>query len=114
MARDVRRTKVLSCAPRDPAARRLHRRFGGPLRALLAGGALLLAGCGAGAAPQHGASTGPATVVTLHVSGYGVVLATPAGHVLYLLSTDPPDGSRCAGSCAAQWRPLTDPATPSA
>ena len=70
--------------------------------------ALVAAGCGGGS------SEGPATVQPLKVSGYGTVLATPAGKPLYLLTSDPKGSSRCTGACAQEWTPLTESGSPKA
>jgi predicted lipoprotein with Yx(FWY)xxD motif len=47
------------------------------------------------------------------VIGYGKALAT-SGHPLYLLSSDPPGGSRCTGGCTSTWPPLTSKGPPTA
>jgi predicted lipoprotein with Yx(FWY)xxD motif len=64
--------------------------------------ALVAAGCGGASKPGSAA-----TVKALDVSGYGKVLATQAGRPLYILTSDPPGKSRCTGSCAQEWTPLT-------
>ena len=80
--------------------------------------ALGLAIVGCGGSSKHGgggasAPAGSATVRTMTVIGYGTVLAT-SGHPLYLLSSDPPGGSRCRGGCTSTWPPLTAKGTPTA
>jgi predicted lipoprotein with Yx(FWY)xxD motif len=54
-----------------------------------------------------GSSTGPATVKTASISGYGSALVTNAGVSVYMLSSDPPGASKCSGTCAKQWKPVT-------
>jgi predicted lipoprotein with Yx(FWY)xxD motif len=46
------------------------------------------------------------TVDVRSVKGYGDVLVTSSGQALYLLTSDPPGGSTCTGSCAVVWPPL--------
>ena len=75
-----------------------------------------IAGCGGSS--KHGgggasAPAGSATVRTMTVIGYGTVLAT-SGHPLYLLSSDPPGGSRCRGGCTSTWLPLAAKGAPTA
>jgi predicted lipoprotein with Yx(FWY)xxD motif len=80
-------------------------------------GAVLLAACGSssgGGNTSGGGSTSSATVVVKKVAGYGSVLATPSGQSLYLLTADPSGGSKCTGSCIAQWPPLTEQGKPTA
>jgi predicted lipoprotein with Yx(FWY)xxD motif len=75
-----------------------------------------VAGCGGSSKHDGGAasaSAGPATVRTMTVIGYGKVLAA-AGHPVYLLSSDPPGGSRCTGGCTSTWSPLTVKGQPTA
>ena len=52
------------------------------------------------------ASVTSGTVDIRSVKGYGDVLVTSTGLSLYLLTSDPPDGSTCIGSCAVVWPPL--------
>jgi predicted lipoprotein with Yx(FWY)xxD motif len=47
------------------------------------------------------------------VVGFGKVLAS-SGHPLYVLSSDPPGGSRCTGACTSTWPPLTAKGRPTA
>jgi predicted lipoprotein with Yx(FWY)xxD motif len=63
-------------------------------------------GGGSGGSGGSGSSSS-ATVITKKVSGYGTVLATPSGKTLYLSTADPSGASKCTGSCASQWPPLT-------
>lgn len=73
-------------------------------------------GCG-GSSDDEDEGTVPAasaTVSTRDVSGYGTVLATKSGRPLYLLTADPSGGSKCVGSCAKKWRPLTEKGAPTA
>ena len=46
------------------------------------------------------------TVVTLHKTSLGKVLATTKGRTLYLYTPDGPNQSTCTGACAATWPPL--------
>jgi predicted lipoprotein with Yx(FWY)xxD motif len=59
-------------------------------------------------------ATGKATLKIIQVSGYGKVLGTAAGKPVYLLTSDPSNGSSCTGGCATQWPPLTAPSKPTA
>jgi predicted lipoprotein with Yx(FWY)xxD motif len=86
------------------------------LSGLLVAAAAVLAGCG-GSEPakrSDAASAPAATVTTEHLAGYGTVLATSAGQALYVLTADPPGGSRCVGSCTTKWHPLTASGAPTA
>jgi predicted lipoprotein with Yx(FWY)xxD motif len=78
---------------------------------------LAVAGCGGSSKDDGGggasAPAGSATVSTMTVVGYGKVLAT-SGRPLYLLSSDPPGGSRCTGGCTSTWPPLTATGRPTA
>jgi predicted lipoprotein with Yx(FWY)xxD motif len=77
------------------------------LLAVLAAG-VALAGCGGssgGGSSSSGGGSG--TVKTAQVTGYGTALVTNAGKSVYVLSTDPPNGSKCAGACAKAWIPVT-------
>jgi predicted lipoprotein with Yx(FWY)xxD motif len=47
------------------------------------------------------------------VIGYGKALAA-SGHPVYLLSSDPPGGSRCTGACTSTWPPVTVTGRPTA
>jgi predicted lipoprotein with Yx(FWY)xxD motif len=77
---------------------------------------LVVAGCGGSSKDGGGgasARAGSTTVGTMTVIGYGKALAI-AGHPLYLLSSDPPGGSRCTGACTSTWPPLTTKGPPAA
>jgi predicted lipoprotein with Yx(FWY)xxD motif len=71
--------------------------------------ALCLSACG-GSGKQSGAtsvsSASSSTVTVSKLPGYSSVLTTSSGQAVYLLSSDPTGGSRCSGSCAADWPPL--------
>jgi len=41
------------------------------------------------------------------VNGYGTVLVSAANQPIYILSSDPAGSSKCSGSCAKTWKPLT-------
>ena len=77
---------------------------------------LAVAGCGSSSKNGGGGASAPAssaTVRTMTVIGYGTVLAT-SSHPLYMLSSDPPGGTRCKGGCTSTWPPLTAKGTPTA
>lgn len=83
---------------------------------VLAGGALAACG-GTSSATQGHPGTAPAssaTVDTRKIPGYGTVLVTSSGRVLYLRTPDASGGSACTGSCASVWSPLTVHGTPRA
>ena len=71
-----------------------------------------LAGCSTapglsgGAAVTTVASAGHATVDVGEIAGIGKVLVTSSGVTLYLLTSDPPGGTGCTGSCAVVWPPF--------
>ncbi len=73
----------------------------------------LIAACGGSSSNNSssssggGGSSGSGTVKTAKISGYGTALVTSSGKSVYLLSSDPPNGSKCAGSCAKTWMPVT-------
>jgi len=52
------------------------------------------------------ASAPSSAVDTLRVKGYGTILVTASGHPLYVLSSDPKDGTNCTGGCSNVWPPL--------
>lgn len=91
------------------------------LAALLSALAMLLvAGCG-GAAPATSiaapTSVAASVLQLLPVTmpaGPQTVLASGAGRVLYLFTTDVPGTPTCTGSCAATWPPFTAAEAPSA
>ena len=79
----------------------------------------LISACGGSSSDNSsssggGGSSGPATVKTASISGYGTALVTNAGKSLYLLSSDPSGGSSCSGACAKVWTPLSASGSPSA
>jgi predicted lipoprotein with Yx(FWY)xxD motif len=75
-----------------------------------------IAACGGSSSNNSsgGGSSGPATVKTTSISGYGTALVTNAGKSVYMLSSDPSGGSSCSGTCAKTWTPLTISGSPSA
>lgn len=78
---------------------------------------MLLTACGGSSSSGKTSGTAPAssaTVIAKKVAGYGSVLATSSGQAVYLLTADPSSGSKCTGSCASQWPPLTDTGSPTA
>jgi predicted lipoprotein with Yx(FWY)xxD motif len=64
-----------------------------------------LAGAGAPAAPASG--TGPVQVLKTARIGGVTVLTNSGGLTLYLFVPDTPTSSKCYGSCAQYWPPLT-------
>jgi predicted lipoprotein with Yx(FWY)xxD motif len=104
-------TRQLSPSPRRTLVARL-----GLLAAAVAAIALIAA-CGGSSSSNSssggGGSSGPATVKTASISGYGTALVTNSGKSLYLLSSDPSGGSSCSGACAKVWTPLTVSGSPS-
>jgi predicted lipoprotein with Yx(FWY)xxD motif len=103
----------LSSLRRLDILRRRHGRVS--LIACLALSAVVLTACGGGStstATTATASASSATVATKHVAGYGTALVSSSGQALYLLTDDPPGGSKCTGSCARQYKPLTVHGTP--
>jgi predicted lipoprotein with Yx(FWY)xxD motif len=86
--------------------------------AALAVTALVLLGVAvAGASPPAPAATGtgPGTGLKTTVIGGTTVLTNARGFTLYSFAPDTPTTSRCYGSCAAYWPPVTGaaPASPS-
>jgi len=72
---------------------------------------IVLTGCGStnylgGSSVTTVASVTTGTVDVRFVKGVGDILVTSSGHALYLLTSDPPGGSSCVGSCAIVWPPL--------
>jgi predicted lipoprotein with Yx(FWY)xxD motif len=73
--------------------------------------AMCLAACGQSSKPAGATSVSSpaaATVTATKLPGYSSVLTTSSGHAVYLLTADPAGGSRCSGSCAAEWPPLLE------
>jgi predicted lipoprotein with Yx(FWY)xxD motif len=109
-------------ADRQPVPTRPRRRLTArlvPVAALIAAVALI-AGCGSSSSNSSssrggGSSSGGAGIVKVaKLSGYGSALVTASGKSVYLLSTDPPGSSKCAGSCAKTWIPVSVSGSPSA
>jgi predicted lipoprotein with Yx(FWY)xxD motif len=70
---------------------------------------------GTGSARSSGAARALSeTVIAEQLPGYGTVLATSSGEALYVLTADPPDGSKCVGSCTSKWHPLIANGAPTA
>jgi predicted lipoprotein with Yx(FWY)xxD motif len=79
----------------------------------------VIAGCGSSSSNSSssgggGSSGGSGTVKVAKISGYGSALVTASGKSVYLLSTDPAGSSKCSGSCAKTWMPVTVSGSPSA
>jgi len=70
---------------------------------LAAGG---LTACGGSDVAE--APAAEATVSVKKVPGYGEVLATKDGKLLFVLTSDPENGSKCTDDCAKQWPPLSE------
>ena len=87
--------------------------------ALIAAGALIAA-CGSSSSSNSSSSGGGSssggsgTVKVTKISGYGSALVTASGKSVYLLSTDPAGSSKCSGSCAKTWIPVTVSGSPAA
>jgi predicted lipoprotein with Yx(FWY)xxD motif len=89
-------------------------------------GAAVLAACGSSGGSSNGGSSGggstsgssssggKGTVMVGKVNGYGSVLVTAADQPIYILSTDPSGSSKCLGSCAQTWKPVTVSGSPKA
>jgi predicted lipoprotein with Yx(FWY)xxD motif len=107
-------------ADSPPAQTRVRRRLTVRLAfvAALIAAVALIAGCGGSSSNSSSsgggsASGGSSTVNVAKISGYGSALVTPSGKSVYLLSTDPAGGSKCSGSCAKTWIPVTVSGSPS-
>jgi len=79
----------------------------------------VIAGCGSSSSNTSSSgggssSGGSGTVKVAKISGYGSALVTASGKSVYLLSTDPAGSSKCSGSCAKTWMPVTVSGSPSA
>jgi predicted lipoprotein with Yx(FWY)xxD motif len=81
---------------------------------ILSAGAFIIAGCGSGGSSSSTVSASSATVSAKHEPGYGNVLVDSAGQPVYMLTSDPSGRSRCSGSCAKSWPPLTAKGSPTA
>jgi predicted lipoprotein with Yx(FWY)xxD motif len=76
--------------------------------AALAVAALVLLGVAvAGASPPAPAATSTGTSLTTTVIGGTTVLTNARGFTLYSFAPDTPTTSKCYGSCAAYWPPVT-------
>lgn len=82
------------------------------LACLLVFGALVVAACGGGG--EGDTPVASATVSTKEVPGYGTVLATKGGKLLFALTSDPEGGSKCTDACAKEWPPLSEDGEPTA
>jgi predicted lipoprotein with Yx(FWY)xxD motif len=65
-------------------------------------------------APEAGAGTGAAAIVTVADTGLGAVLTGGDGRTLYLFTVDEPGVSNCTGDCLAAWPPLLTEGSPEA
>ena len=89
------------------------------LLAALVAAVALIAGCGSSSSNSSSSgggssSGGSATVNVAKISGYGSALVTASGKSVYLLSTDPAGSSKCSGTCAKTWIPVTVSGSPAA
>ena len=71
-----------------------------------------LAACGYGASASTsssagGAATGSGAKLTVESNKYGKVLALSSGQTLYMFTADSPTASKCNGSCAGLWPPVS-------
>jgi predicted lipoprotein with Yx(FWY)xxD motif len=88
--------------------------------AVLIGAVALIAGCGSSSSNSSSSgggsssSGGSGTVKVAKISGYGSALVTASGKSVYLLTSDPAGSSKCSGSCAKIWPPVTVSGSPSA
>ena len=116
------RFRPTPCENPTGARRRRARRVTATIGALA--GAALLAACGSSGGSSNGGSSGGSTsssaassggkgtVMVGKVNGYGSVLVTAADQPIYILSTDPSGSSKCSGSCATTWKPVTVSGSP--
>jgi predicted lipoprotein with Yx(FWY)xxD motif len=100
---------------------------------VLAGGAALLAACGSSGSPSASGATSPAgggatspaavhsssapagsAVISTRSTSRGTVLVDAKGHTLYWFAIDTPTTSKCNGSCATYWPPVTGKPTAAA
>jgi predicted lipoprotein with Yx(FWY)xxD motif len=72
---------------------------------------VLLAVAVAGASPPTPAATGTGTALKTTTIGGTTVLTNARGFTLYSFAPDTPTTSKCYGSCAAYWPPVTGTAT---
>jgi predicted lipoprotein with Yx(FWY)xxD motif len=87
-------------------------RAAGWATAALAAAALVLLGVTlAGAGPATPAATGTHTVLKTTTIGGARVLTNTKGFTLYWFAPDTPAASKCYGSCAAYWPPVTGTAS---
>jgi predicted lipoprotein with Yx(FWY)xxD motif len=111
-------------APPDGAAATRHRfpaqippaiaRAAATTAAALAVAALVLLGVAeAGAGPPAPAATSTGTALKTTVIGGATVLTNAKGLTLYSFAPDTPTVSKCYGSCAAYWPPVTGTAAAS-
>jgi predicted lipoprotein with Yx(FWY)xxD motif len=76
-----------------------------------------LAACGSSSSSSGGSGSAPASSATVSAKkepGYGTVLVNSSGQALYMLTSDPAGGSKCAGSCASAWPPVAAKGSPTA
>jgi predicted lipoprotein with Yx(FWY)xxD motif len=103
--------------PVQTSARRLVVRLA--LTAALIAAVALIAACGSSSSNSSSSgggssSGGSGTVSVAKISGYGSALVDASGKSVYVLSTDPAGSSKCSGTCAKTWMPVTVSGSPSA
>lgn len=85
--------------------------------------ALIFAACSSGSSSDPSPSPTPppatesptaAATVTVRGTTIGDVLADASGMTLYILTSDPRNGSACTGQCATAWPPLMSAEPPQA
>ncbi|MGZ4200758.1 MAG: COG4315 family predicted lipoprotein [Thermoleophilaceae bacterium] len=86
---------------------------------MLAGAAVLAAGCGSGgggssSVPATTQANGAVVLSSSNTATLGKILTAGNGRTLYLFMRDTGPSSTCSGECAANWPPLTTTATPTA
>lgn len=75
----------------------------------------LVSGCGGSSEGEEStADAASATVSAAEVTGFGEVLSTSSGDSLYVLTADPPGGSKCVDACTEEFKPLVAEGAPTA
>lgn len=80
---------------------------------VVVGGAALLAACGSSSPSASGGSSTPAAaqhgsvMISTRSTSHGTVLTDAKGHTLYWFALDSSTASKCTGTCAHYWPPVT-------